>query len=89
MIRAQPFTILVHRNKEVKVKRMIEANKSYEQKFTIKQVADGNLLGNISPVTIWREIKRGRLSCYRVGGKIFVGASHIRDYLKRCEVQAV
>lgn len=83
----QPLAIIVHRNSKVKVKPMIEAIKNYEQKFTVKQVADKNLLGNISPVTVWREIKRGRLSCYRIGGKIFVGASHINDYLKKCEMR--
>ncbi len=63
-------------------------DKVSEQKFSMKETAE--YLGGISHITVWREIKRGNLGCYRVGaGRIFVGASHIRDYLKRCEVRAV
>ena len=54
-----------------------------EPKYTIKDVLRMRLLrllGDVSEATIRREIGRRRLAAYRVGGKIFVGASHINQY---------
>ncbi len=60
-----------------------------EPKFTIKEVSHLRLLGDVSEATIRREIGRKKLSAYRVGGKIFVGASHINQYLAAHEQRAI
>lgn len=61
-------------------------NPIQEPKYTIQQVAD--LLGGISKATIWREIHRGNLSAYRIGGGLFIGERHLRQYLQSREVRA-
>jgi excisionase family DNA binding protein len=63
-----------------------EDNQIHEPKYTIQQVA--HLLGGISRVTVWREIHRGNLSAYRIGGGLFIGERHLRQYLKDREVRA-
>jgi excisionase family DNA binding protein len=37
----------------------------------------------VEPVTIYREIRRGRLACTKVGGKVFVTDEQIAEYLAR------
>jgi hypothetical protein len=56
--------------------------------FTMKEVAHLRLLGKVSEATIRREIESKRLSAYRVRGRIFVGATHISEYLKANELKA-
>ncbi len=59
-----------------------------EQKFDVETAAR---LLNLAPVTIWREIKSGRLSFYRLGngkGRVFIGARHLADYLAQRETRA-
>jgi excisionase family DNA binding protein len=60
------------------------ADKTDESKYTVKEAAK---LLCISPITVWREIKRQRLGCYRVcGGRVLlVGRSHIEKYLLESE----
>ena len=55
-------------------------DKTFEERYSIKEAA--KLVG-FSYITCWREIKRGRLGCYRIcGGRvILVGRSHIEKYL--------
>lgn len=60
----------------------------HEQKFDVTTAAQKL---NLSPVTIWREIKNGQLGFYRVGngkGRVFIGESHLVDYLMRRETRA-
>jgi excisionase family DNA binding protein len=55
-----------------------------EPKYTREEAA--KLIG-ISPITVWREVKRGRLECYRLcGGRVLrIGRSHIEEYLSKNE----
>lgn len=55
-------------------------DKASEPKYSKEETA--KLIG-ISPITVWREINRGRLGCYRVcGGRVLlIGKSHIEMYL--------
>lgn len=55
-----------------------------ERLFTVKELAASGFL-RISGTTIWREIKRGRMPHYRIGGQVFIGAHHIKQYLSLCE----
>lgn len=61
-------------------------DKASEPKYTKDETA--KLIG-VSPITVWREIKRGRLGCYRVcGGRVLlIGKSHIEKYLSESEQQ--
>lgn len=59
-----------------------------EQKFDVTKAAEKL---NLAPVTIWREIKNGRLGFYRLGngkGRVFIGESHLVDYLAQRETRA-
>jgi excisionase family DNA binding protein len=60
------------------------ADKTDEPKYAVKEAAK---LLCVSPITVWREIKRKRLGCYRVcGGRVLlVGRSHIEKYLTDSE----
>ena len=49
-----------------------------EKRFSVPEAAQ--IIG-FSRVTGWREIERGHLGCYRVGGVIRVGEQHIQKYL--------
>jgi excisionase family DNA binding protein len=62
----------------------ISTDKSSEPKYSKDEAA--KLIG-VSPITVWREIKRGRLGCYRVcGGRVLlIGKSHIEKYLSDSE----
>jgi excisionase family DNA binding protein len=55
-----------------------------EPKYTREEAA--KLIG-VSPITVWREVKRGRLECYRLcGGRVLrIGRSHIEEYLSKNE----
>lgn len=55
-----------------------------ERLYTVKELAASGLLP-ISRTTIWREIKRGRMPHYRIGGLVFIGTHHIRQYLLQSE----
>jgi hypothetical protein len=59
-------------------------DRTLEPRYSIREAA--NLIG-FSPVTCWRELKRGRLGCYRVcGGRVvLIGALHIERYLSEHE----
>lgn len=60
-----------------------------EQKFDVTTAAR---LLHLAPVTIWREIKNGRLGFYRLGqgmGRVFIGESHLADYLAQRDTRAV
>jgi excisionase family DNA binding protein len=58
-----------------------------EKLFTVKELAATRRL-RISRTTIWREIKRGRMRHYRIGGQVFIGEHHIEQYLSQCEERA-
>jgi excisionase family DNA binding protein len=55
-----------------------------DPKYTVEEAAQ--LIG-ISPISVWREVKRGRLLCYRLcGGRVLrIGRSHIEEYLSKSE----
>lgn len=58
-----------------------------EVKYSLQEAA--SFLGGINPMTVRREIQRGHLGHYRIGGgRIMVGANHLYDYLKSREVRA-
>jgi excisionase family DNA binding protein len=59
-------------------------DKTREPKYSKEEAA--KLIG-VSPITVWREIKRGKLGCYRVcGGRVLlIGKSHIEKYLADSE----
>ena len=59
-------------------------DRTNEPKYSRDEAA--KLIG-IAPITVWREIKRGRLDCYRVcaGRVIVIGKSHIEKYLSDSE----
>lgn len=59
-------------------------DKSIEPKYNRHEAA--KLIG-VSATTVWREIDRGRLGCYRVcGGRVLlIGKSHIEKYLADSE----
>ncbi|HEV2706005.1 MAG TPA: helix-turn-helix domain-containing protein [Pyrinomonadaceae bacterium] len=61
-----------------------DVDRTSEPKYSRDEAA--KLIG-ISPVTVWREIQRGRLQCYRVcGGRVLlIGKSHIEKYLADSE----
>jgi excisionase family DNA binding protein len=52
------------------------------QLYTKEEAAE---LLRVSPVTVHRHIKEGKLGSYRMGSRVLVSASHIEDYLARCE----
>jgi hypothetical protein len=54
-----------------------------EKKYSIKETT--RFLGEVSTVTVWREIKRGKLKHYQIGGRILIGEHHIENYLSCCE----
>jgi len=59
-------------------------DKASETKYSVEETA--RLIG-VSPITVWRKVKRGRLDCYRLcGGNILrIGKSHIEKYLSASE----
>lgn len=66
--------------------KAIKRNKNvFEEKFSIEGAAQR---AGVSYWTLWREIRRGRLGCYRIGGCVLVGRSHLERYLSDSE-QAV
>lgn len=71
-------------NVDTSTKAIDRAN---EQKYSKDEAAQ--LIG-VSPITVWREVKRGRLGCYRVcGGRVMlIGKSHIEKYLLASEQNA-
>lgn len=40
---------------------------------------------HISPITVHRQIKAGKLGYYRLGSRVLISARHLEDYLARCE----
>jgi len=56
-----------------------------EKLFTPKELAEMKIL---SLVQQWKERKKGRLHCYRVGRKIMYSSKHISDFLALCESSA-
>jgi excisionase family DNA binding protein len=61
-----------------------EVDRASEPKYNKEETA--KLIG-VSPITVWREVNRGRLGCYRVcGGRVMlIGKSHIEKYLLESE----
>ena len=56
-----------------------------ELEALIPVVPDGlRFLGGISPTTIWREEKAGRLRIVRIGRRRFLEPEEIRRYLRVC-----
>lgn len=62
----------------------VSVDRADEPKYTKEEAAPR--LG-LSPITVWREVKRGKLGCYRLcGGNVLrIGRSHIEEYLSRNE----
>ena len=62
-------------------------NKIDDPKYSKEEAA--KLLG-ISAITVWREVERGRLGCYRIcGGRVLrIGRSHIEKYLSEYEQES-
>ena len=65
-----------------------------EPRFTINEACE---MLRLSERTVREAIRRGRLGHYRLtgdgdgrgkAGRVFVGASHLQDYLKRFEIKA-
>jgi excisionase family DNA binding protein len=61
---------------------MTDKERIYEKKYSIKETA--HLLG-VSEITVWREIGRNKLSCYRFGARVLIGEHHIEKYLMESE----
>jgi excisionase family DNA binding protein len=40
---------------------------------------------HVSPITIHRQIKAGKLGFYRLGSRVLISPRHIDDFLTRCE----
>lgn len=55
-----------------------------EPKYSVEEAAQ--FIG-VSAITVWREVKRGRLRCYSLcGGRVLrIGRSHIEEYLSKNE----
>ena len=39
--------------------------------------------------TVWRLIRDGQLSCYRVGRRVYFSREHVAGLLRRCERSAM
>ncbi len=39
---------------------------------------------NCSEITIYRQIKAGRLSHFKIGAKVLIGREHLEQFLARC-----
>ena len=68
--------------------------KVIEPRYTITEACE---MLRLSERTVREAIRRGRLGHYRLtgdgtgktkAGRVFVGASHLQDYLKRFEIKA-
>lgn len=53
-----------------------------ERKFSVAETAQ--ILGQ-HPITIRRKLADKSLGFYKLGGRIFVGESHLADYIARSE----
>lgn len=42
----------------------------------------------LSKTTVWRLIRDGKLSHYRVGNRVFFSPEHLEQFLKNCEVKS-
>lgn len=40
---------------------------------------------HVSPITVHRQIKAGKLGFYRLGARVLISPRHIEDFLTRCE----
>jgi excisionase family DNA binding protein len=62
----------------------VEVDRASDPKYSKEEAA--KLIG-VSPITVWREVNRGRLECYRVcaGRVMLIGKSHIEKYLLESE----
>lgn len=40
---------------------------------------------HVSPITVHRQIKEGKLGFYRLGARVLISPRHIDDFLTRCE----
>ncbi len=40
---------------------------------------------HVSPITIHRQIKAGKLGNYRFGAKVMISRQHVENYLALCE----
>jgi excisionase family DNA binding protein len=58
-----------------------------EQLYSVKELAASRRLP-ISRTTIWREIQRGQMPHYRIGGQVFISERHIEQYLARYDERA-
>ncbi|MEJ7575882.1 MAG: helix-turn-helix domain-containing protein [Pyrinomonadaceae bacterium] len=58
-----------------------------ERRYRVREVAR---LLDFHPQTIWREIWRGNLGCYKIGAgnRVYVGESHLQSYLEKQENKA-
>jgi excisionase family DNA binding protein len=53
------------------------------QLFSVKDAA--RFLG-ISTVTMWRNLKRGTIGCYRIGSRVLLSKEeHLLPFLRQCE----
>jgi hypothetical protein len=57
-------------------------NKLGERLFTPRELDEKKI---ISLVQQWKERKKGRLKCYRVGRKILYSERHLADFFASCE----
>lgn len=53
-----------------------------EKKFSVDEAAK---ILSLHPITVRRKLANETLGCYRSGGKIFIGESHLVDFWKRSE----
>ena len=57
-------------------------DKILEKRFSEKEAAE---LLQVSPMTIRRRREKGDLGFYQLGRRVFVGESHILEFLKNSE----
>lgn len=53
-----------------------------EKLFTKEEAAE---ILHVSPITVHRQIKAGKLGFYRLGSRVLISPRHIEDFLSRCE----
>ncbi len=61
-------------------------NKTDDQLLNVKDAA--RFLG-ISTITLWRNLKRDAIGCYRIGNRVLLSKQkHLLPFLRRCEHKA-
>jgi len=56
-----------------------------EKRYSEDEVVDLGLLGCRNRITLHRRRKAGVLGFYRIGGRVYYGEGHIKNYLASCE----